>query len=146
MILYKYINIQYEIFLTEFVYSKTTSFYIKKYFFLKIFFLIRLKTEITELNSVKKFRFQYYSVRFSIFKKIQKKIRLFRFCTRITRTTRMPTPILEYGRAGISYTHNLIPFEFSLVGTEFLQELGILGNLFDCIYQGNVNLDLSKGL
>ena len=33
--MYKYINIQYEIFLTEFVYSKTTLFYIKKYFFLK---------------------------------------------------------------------------------------------------------------
>ena len=30
------INIQYEIFLIEFVYSKTTLFYIKKYFFLKI--------------------------------------------------------------------------------------------------------------
>ena len=33
--MYKYINIQYEIFLINFVYSKTTSFYIKKYFFLK---------------------------------------------------------------------------------------------------------------
>ena len=33
--MYKYINIRYEIFLTEFVYSKTMSFYIKKYFFLK---------------------------------------------------------------------------------------------------------------
>ena len=27
--MYKYINIQYEIFLTEFIYSKTISFYIK---------------------------------------------------------------------------------------------------------------------
>ena len=33
--MYKYINIQYEIFLIEFVYSKITSFYIKKNFFLK---------------------------------------------------------------------------------------------------------------
>ena len=32
----KYINILYEIFLTKFVYSKTMSFYIKKYFFKKI--------------------------------------------------------------------------------------------------------------
>ena len=34
--MYKYINILYEIFLIKFVYSKTMSFYIKKYFFLKI--------------------------------------------------------------------------------------------------------------
>ena len=35
--MYKYINIRYEIFLTEFIYSKTMSFYIKKnIFFLKI--------------------------------------------------------------------------------------------------------------
>ena len=34
--MYKYINIQYEIFLTELFYSKTTSFYIKNIFFLKI--------------------------------------------------------------------------------------------------------------
>ena len=34
--MYKYINILYEIFLTKFVYSKTISFYIKKYFFKKI--------------------------------------------------------------------------------------------------------------
>ena len=61
--MYKYINIQYEIFLIKFVYSKITSFYIKKYFLLK--------------NSVKKFWFQYYSVRFSVFKKIQKKFRFF---------------------------------------------------------------------
>ena len=33
--MYKYINILYEIFLTKFVYSKTISFYIKKYIFLK---------------------------------------------------------------------------------------------------------------
>ena len=33
--MYKYINIQYEIFLIEFVYNKTILFYIKKYFFLK---------------------------------------------------------------------------------------------------------------
>ena len=37
--MYKYINIRYEIFLTEFVYSKTTSFYIKKFFFLKIWLI-----------------------------------------------------------------------------------------------------------
>ena len=50
--MYKYINIRYEIFLTEFIYSKTMSFYIKKNtFFLKI----RLQTEINELNSVKFF-------------------------------------------------------------------------------------------
>ena len=54
--MYKYINILYEIFLTKFVYSKTTSFYIKNTFFLKNR-LIRLQTEITELNSVKKFWF-----------------------------------------------------------------------------------------
>ena len=30
--MYKYINISYEIFLTEFVYSKTMLFYIKKIF------------------------------------------------------------------------------------------------------------------
>ena len=33
--MYKYINILYEIFLTKFVYSKTMSFYIKKYSFKK---------------------------------------------------------------------------------------------------------------
>ena len=32
--MYKYITILYEIFLIKFVYCKTTSFYIKKYFFL----------------------------------------------------------------------------------------------------------------
>ena len=34
--MYKYINILYEIFLIKFIYSKTISFYIKKYIFLKI--------------------------------------------------------------------------------------------------------------
>ena len=34
--MYKYINIRDEIFLTEFVYNKTMSFYIKNIFFLKI--------------------------------------------------------------------------------------------------------------
>ena len=34
--MYKYITIIYEIFLIKFVYSKTMSFYIKKYFFFKI--------------------------------------------------------------------------------------------------------------
>ena len=33
--MYKYINIQYEIFLTEFFYNKMTLFYIKKYIFFK---------------------------------------------------------------------------------------------------------------
>ena len=50
--MYKYINILYEIFLTKFVYSKIMSFYIKKKNR-----LIRHQTEITELNSVLKFRF-----------------------------------------------------------------------------------------
>ena len=34
--MYKYINIQYEIFLIKFNNNKIISFYIKKYFFLKI--------------------------------------------------------------------------------------------------------------
>ena len=54
--MYKYINIQYKFFLNEFIYSKIISFYIKKYIFFKIR-LFRLKTEITELNSVFNIRF-----------------------------------------------------------------------------------------
>ena len=47
--MYKYINILYEILLIKFVYSKTMSFYIKKYFFLKI----RLIRSANQNNRIK---------------------------------------------------------------------------------------------
>ena len=51
--MYKYINIQYEIFLNKFIYSKITSFYIKKYFFLK-------NSVISVKNRNNRIKFGYY--------------------------------------------------------------------------------------
>ena len=61
------INIRYEIFLIEFIYSKTTSFYIKKYFFKKI----RLIRSPNRNNGIK---FGFNTIRFVFrFLKIYKK-------------------------------------------------------------------------
>ena len=62
--MYKYINIRYKIFLTEFIYNKTISFYIKKYFFLKIR-LIWSPNWNNWINSIKKFDFN--TIRFSFY-------------------------------------------------------------------------------
>ena len=86
------INIWYEIFLTEFIYSKTTSFYIKKYFFLKI----RLIRSPNRNNWIKfGFKISVLTLFGSVFENMQKKIRLFRFGDRIVKNTRMPTPRWE---------------------------------------------------